>query len=335
MEDDHLDQYLNSVCIRYGLTAYLSNSSNEPSKRNGGKNNDRTEVGDDQKRSDGIPLIDDLAEMLKKGPSYYDEKIEITDGIRHNTILKIADSILFRYSDDHDLRVLKDWFILINEHCCRPQLGTSERNKMWNDAVEYVGKQKALESQRILTVSEAVREGHGSNKTVRGTIFSVSTLFKVATSLYYKCMSCGTINNGFIGITIYFGHENNNNHSSSSGRCVNCAERMLELDYKLSTFNDAKIVVLQNADLTADLDETLEVMLLGEHTKDVKAGEVVVIRGSIYYGASNLGKQSKTKKTITLMTAKFVTYEGRQNIDITESDIEAFHRFATLVVTVT
>ena len=105
---------------------------------------------------------------------------------------------------------------------------------------------------------------------------------------------------------------------------------MLELDYKLSTFNDAKIVVLQNADLTADLDETLEVMLLGEHTKDVKAGEVVVIRGSIYYGASNLGKQSKTKKTITLMTAKFVTYEGRQNIDITESDIEAFHRFASL-----
>ena len=53
------------------------------------------------------------------------------------------------------------------------------------------------------------------------------------------------------------------------------------MDFNASKFNDAKIVVLQNVDLTSDLDETLEVLLLGEHTKDVKAGEIVVVRGCI------------------------------------------------------
>lgn len=87
---------------------------------------------------------------------------------------------------------------------------------------------------------------------------------------------------------------------------------------------------MQNVDLSSDLGETLEVMLLGEHTKDVKAGEVVIIQGSMHYGQSNLGSRAKTRKTIALMTAKFVTYEGRQDIVITDRDIESFHRFARL-----
>ena len=148
-----------------------------------------------------------------------------------------------------------------------------------------------------MTVSEAIREKPGASKTVRGTIFSISTIFKVAMKLCYKCLNCSTINQGYhiinegdTKLTIYFRSEHD-----IPRKCVNCGEKNFTLDYELSKFNDAKIVVLQNVDLASDLDETLEVMLLGEDTKDVKAGEVVIIRGSLYYGTLNLGRQSKTK----------------------------------------
>jgi DNA replicative helicase MCM subunit Mcm2 (Cdc46/Mcm family) len=104
----------------------------------------------------------------------------------------------------------------------------------------------------------------------------------------------------------------------------------MRLDFDLSKFNDAKIVVLQNVDLTLDMDETLEVLLLSKDTENVRAGETVVIKGSIKYGHSNLGRAGKGKKTISLMTAKFLIYEGRKSVEITAADIESFHKFAKL-----
>lgn len=97
----------------------------------------------------------------------------------------------------------------------------------------------------------------------------------------------------------------------------------------LTEMDDAKIITLQNIDLNTDLaDESLEVLLLGDNTKYTRAGEVVTINGSIYYGISNSGVPSKGRKTIALMQAKFVTYEDRRTLTITDDDIEMFYRMA-------
>ena len=155
LEDDQLEQYLNSQCIRYGLNPYLGNGN--------GKHKDPKGQNVEDDHNDGTPLDDNLAQMLKKGVGKYDENIAIKNGTRHKTLLKIADSILFRYSDDCELRELKDWFILINEYCCKPEPSpTGERDKIWNDAVDYVARKKAERSSRIFTVSEAIREKPGN-----------------------------------------------------------------------------------------------------------------------------------------------------------------------------
>ena len=323
LEDDQLEQYLNTVCIRYGLNPYLGNGN----ARHSNKSNNN---GEADQHNDGLPLDDDLTQMLKEGVSNYDEKIEIRNGTRHKTLVKVADSILFRYSDDYDLRSLKDWFILINEHCCKPDpLPISERDKVWNDAIDYVSRKKAEQSNRILTVSEAIRENPG-NKIVRGSIVSVTTPFKVAYSASWECLGCHTssgfsINNDTNASPIVY----LNNHEPT--KCENCGEKEFSLDYDRSVFDDAKIVSLQNNDVSQDLDEQLEVMVCGDYTKDIRAGETLTIHGRTHISSSNNSSSSRNnRKLITVMIAKFVVYEDRRTFDITEKDIEAFHRFVAI-----
>ena len=319
LEDNQLEQYLNSICIKYGLNPYLVG--------NGKRSNNGSGKEETDDHNDGIPLNEELLQMLKSGIGNYDEKIEIRNGTRHKTMLKVADSILFRYSDDHDLRTLKDWFILVNEHCCRPDpLPEQERNQIWNDAVEYVSRKKAEESNRILSVSEAIREKAGPNKIVRGTIVSVSTPFKVTNRMAMRCLNCNTINECSIpnGHVVYPELQ-----IRKPNKCVKCGEKELEINEALTEMDDAKIITLQNTDLISNLDETLEVMLFGDNTKYTKAGEIVTINGTIYHGISNMGIPSKGRKIVTLMRTKFVTYEDRRTFVITERDIESFHRFAS------
>lgn len=333
LEDDHLGQYLNSICTKYGLNPYLGNGNEH--HRNHTNNKDKKEAYNEH--DDGIPLDEELAQMIRRGPPIYDESIEIRNGTRHNTMLKIADSILFRYSDESDLRSLKDWFILINEHCCTPNpLSSGERDQIWNDAVDYVSRKKAEESGRILTVSDTIREKPG-NIIVRGSIVSVTSPFKVAYSAKWRCLECNTLtgfsvtdsnNNSGIRPIVYL-------NDLKPSKCANCGEKYFEFDYDNSVFDDAKIICLQNSGDTAtqDLDEQLEVMVCGDYTRDIRAGEALTIHGRTYISTSNNsssgGSGRKTnRKLITIMVAKFVVYEDRRTFDITDRDIEAFHRFA-------
>ncbi len=330
LEDDQLEQYLDSICIRYGLNPYLSTGNGQQKHSGGviGYSNNK----DSLQRNDGISLDEDLVQMLKQGVGHYDENIAILNGTRHNKMLKIANFILFRYSDDRDkLTELKDWFILINEHCCKPSpLSNEERDEIWSDAVEYVSRKKAEESNRILTVSEAIREKTGKGKTVRGTVVSISSPMKVTLHREYRCLNCQRVNPSVkltSGPVLYPALQ-----LKSPSKCVNCEEEHFEIDDDSTEMDDAKIITLQNIDLINgdQIDETLEVLLMGDNTKYTRAGEVVTIQGTLYYGVSNIGTPGKNKKTVALMSSKFVTYEDRQNFTITDRDMNSFYRFVLL-----
>lgn len=143
-----------------------------------------------------------------------------------------------------------------------------------------------------------------------------------------RCLNCNIINQCTLTthVAVYPEFQ-----IKKPSKCFNCEEKdYLVVDDKLTEVDDAKIIMLQNIDLNADLDEQLEVMLLGYNTKYTRAGEVVTINGSIYHGTSNNGTPGKNRKTITLMRAKFATYEDRRTFVITGKDIEAFHRFAAI-----
>ena len=324
LEDDQFERYLNSICIKYGLKPYLGTGSrsNSSSTNRSNRNGDGYHHGN--QRYDDTPLEPEIIEMIRNR-DLVNPKIEIHDGTRHNTLLKIADSILFRYSNIESLSSLKDFFILINDHYCKPPIAIGERDQIWDNAVEYVSRRKAEESERILTVSEAIREKVGDGNIVRGTIVSVSTPFKVITQMALRCLNCNTINQCTIMTSVAVYPEL---QIKKPAKCFDCGEYDLIIDDKFTEMDDAKIIALQNIDLNADLDEQLEVMLLGDNTKYTQAGEVVTINGSIYHGISNNGTPDKNRKTVTLMRAKFVTYEDRRTYVITDNDIEAFHRFA-------
>ena len=182
IEQQMFEEYSNNLCIKHGLTQYLTTKN-----RGNGNTNSNNDNTNNNGLRDTTPLNPQMAKTFSSQIGGYDEAIEIKQHRRHKTILKIADSILVSHLDNElvNMKCLRDWFILINEHCCKPPLGMSERDRIWNDAVEYVGRQKAIESKRVLTVSEAIRERPGANKTVRGTIVSVSSIFKVAMRLDY------------------------------------------------------------------------------------------------------------------------------------------------------
>ena len=120
-------------------------------------------------------------------------------------------------------------------------------------------------------------------------------------------------------------------NNSEPSKCVNCADKHFILDYEQSVFDDAKIICLQNSDLSQDLDEQLEIMVCGDYTKDIRAGETLTIHGRTYIGTSNNAPNSRnTRKLITVMVAKFVVYEERRTFDIIDRDIDAFHRFVAI-----
>jgi hypothetical protein len=127
-----------------------------------------------------------------------DSDAKIYQGQRHDSMISIANSLLFRYGcnddssttaaadDNMDPRLeqeLKNRFVNINDKRCVPPLAASEINQIWKDAVAYYTRTKrneatatpgALSSHKAKTaeeisVSEAIRRKKGYVK-VKGQL---------------------------------------------------------------------------------------------------------------------------------------------------------------------
>lgn len=72
LEDGHFEQYLNSICIKYGLKPYLVDSGTKK-KNDTGSNSSANERYDDD-----TPLESEIIEMIRT--RNLDAKIEILDG---------------------------------------------------------------------------------------------------------------------------------------------------------------------------------------------------------------------------------------------------------------
>jgi DNA replicative helicase MCM subunit Mcm2 (Cdc46/Mcm family) len=338
-EGEGLEEYGNNICIKYGLNPYLYSDINN-GNGNGNYNN-----GDSNRRySDNTPLSDEIKHMISTLKC--DPKVQILKDTRHNTLLKIADSILFRYYDEVDKRFdltdLHDFFVLINTNCCKPELEKGEREQIWRNAVEFVSRKKASESTQVLSVSQALREKSGKGKIVRGIISSVSTPFKVYTKLSFKCVDCNEVNDAVNiqttpGMPIIY----SNLDTYKPQRCVKDKDENYEenknphqdvtLFFKCeeeSKSDEGRIIKIQNTDFTKNTDDTLEVLLTGDNIDGVRAGETVTIHGSLHNTSSLLLPPFKNRKIIAVMRCNTITYEGRQNLDISKKDIEIFKRFA-------
>jgi hypothetical protein len=72
-----------------------------------------------------------------------DSDSKIYEGERHDSLISIANSLLFRYGGNgKSEQELKNIYLEINNSRCQPPLPENERNQIWNDAVAYSTKKK-------------------------------------------------------------------------------------------------------------------------------------------------------------------------------------------------
>jgi hypothetical protein len=113
----------------------------------------------DRNGNDGAnsSLSSNLKNMIKN--LTMDSTIEIHDGMRHDTLISAANSILFRHSKTKSHDKLYAFFVDINEKLCIPEsLPRKEISKIWTDALEFVSMIQEQEQEQIQQEQEQKHE---------------------------------------------------------------------------------------------------------------------------------------------------------------------------------
>lgn len=92
-------------------------------------------------------LSNDMKRMIKN--LTIDSDIEINNGTRHDTLLSVANSILFRHSKTKNHEKLETYFGEVNEKLCKPEpLPEKEASEIWTNALEFVFRVQEQEQEQ-------------------------------------------------------------------------------------------------------------------------------------------------------------------------------------------
>jgi hypothetical protein len=98
---------------------------------------------DDICKKHGVEYLD------KQYANLLDSESKIYQGSRHDSLIRIASSILFRHAENSieksEVEQLKSTFISVNNNRCIPPLPANEINQIWKDAVAYSTKKEEEE----------------------------------------------------------------------------------------------------------------------------------------------------------------------------------------------
>ncbi|HSF49642.1 MAG TPA: primase alpha helix C-terminal domain-containing protein, partial [Nitrososphaeraceae archaeon] len=94
------------------------------------------------------PLIKQMINSLEINPD-----IIIQEGVRHDTLLSIANSVLIKHSHKISKENLKDFFTKVNDILCSPPLPQNEVTSIWQSALEF--SQKVVQDFTIINNDEA------------------------------------------------------------------------------------------------------------------------------------------------------------------------------------
>jgi Bifunctional DNA primase/polymerase, N-terminal len=123
--------------------------------------------------------------LEKHHKNLLDSNSKVYEGSRHDSLIRIANSLLFRYGDDAktEQQDLKDFFVDINNKRCEPPLSSNELNSIWEDAVSYYNTKKEQEKE------ERGRNPHGKRSKEEQQESYAEILVQLATDnteLFFK-----------------------------------------------------------------------------------------------------------------------------------------------------
>ena len=164
----------------------------------------------------------------------------------------------------------------------------------------------------ILSVSEAIRTHSGMTK-VPGMITSRSNIYKMKSELSLTCNKCGDSTTRSLNVPISL-------LNSKKENCLRCQKEncVVETD---CTYVNAVTVELQDTETFNEI-ERLHVILFDEDTIDINLGERVVITGQI-----EIVTESRRQRSHSILFARSVEYEAKEEIIVTPKDKEAIERF--------
>jgi len=195
----------------------------------------------------------------------------------------------------------------------------------------------------VLSVSNALRKHSGKVRTL-AMIVGVSQPYKVVTTLEWTCQECGYQDFDELDPPRQFltlphkkcpkcgldGNDDNSGDQQNQVQPQKYKQKQIDLIdlIALPHYENAKSITVQDSESYDDL-EKLQVVLLGDRmTRNVKAGGIALITGSIHVLNSGGGRGSGSSKLLPVLYAESIEYQREEDKPITAEDIEAFKRFA-------
>jgi len=196
--------------------------------------------------------------------------------------------------------------------CYRNQ-AIAEENYRYTPGATAIDNNKSTHT--AISVADALRL-HSGYRKVQGMITSLSRPYKMFTAEKTVCGNCGNTS-----VLKYDIPLSKLSPSNSTRECSNCKTETLHDGYE---YVNAVTVELQDTDTFSEI-ECLSVLLFDDNTKNIHVGERVTIGGQIHIIQHN-GKG----KYLPYVYADSIQYESREEITLTQKDIEAIERFCKL-----
>jgi len=169
--------------------------------------------------------------------------------------------------------------------------------------------QKLYTKIELISISRALRE-HSGRFSIKGTITSLSKLFKMISGFRGYCDKCQKLNEIVLPEPVA-------NVKTENRKCPDCKKPMSNLNYD---YCNAVIVELQDLETFNDL-ERLSVYLFDKHTENIRVGENILVYGQIQI------EESSGKKLFPIFYAESIQYDKNDKTNLTQLDIEAIKRF--------
>ncbi|HET6731024.1 MAG TPA: ATPase, partial [Nitrososphaeraceae archaeon] len=138
---------------------------------------------------------------------------------------------------------------------------------------------------------------------VSGMVVRTSEVKPLAKKIGYRCMNCNTINEAQLkGLLL-----------KKPTKCVNCAERELEMDPEHSIFTDFQLVRLQELpeDLPAgQLPHYVEVTVMGDLVDQCRPGDRIILTGIVRIEQEQISPQIRTSLFRLRMEGNNIEYLG-------------------------
>ncbi|MGD9532202.1 MAG: AAA family ATPase [Candidatus Nitrosocosmicus sp.] len=194
------------------------------------------------------------------------------------------------------------------------QLSTFQNHTLEEDGVSSEIFQNNTD---IISVSECLRR-HSGNVSVKGTINSYSSLYKMIKSVILECKDCGIRQTTNYPDPINFFSQNlqDDDKPHSMRKCNSCDGKIVKSEYG---YVNAVTIEIQDSETFNDL-EKISCVLFDENTKDIQIGSNVIVEGKIKIISQ------KNKKSFPCLYSTSIQYENKEKLELTKSDIVAIQR---------